>query len=129
MENCGILSPYITVAGRNICYYDGYDAETGAVTRDYPFRSLADGPLSYVMVPGTGAEEDYLGLDVRGKIAVVQRGGSYYEAKARAAQEAGAIGIIGGADGPTAIYVTTKLAAHLLGPMRLRLIAIWPWCP
>ena len=28
--------------------------------------------------------------------------------------EAAAIGIIGGADGPTAIYVTTKLAAHLL---------------
>ena len=30
--------------------------------------------------------------------------------------EAGAIGIIGGADGPTAIYVTTKLAPGLLGP-------------
>ena len=29
-------------------------------------------------------------------------------------EEAAAIGIIGGADGPTAIYVTTKLAAHLL---------------
>ncbi len=29
--------------------------------------------------------------------------------------EAGSIGIIGGADGPTAIYVTSKLAPHLLG--------------
>ena len=29
--------------------------------------------------------------------------------------QAGAIGIIGGADGPTAIYLTTKLAPHLLG--------------
>lgn len=29
-------------------------------------------------------------------------------------QQAGAIGIIGGADGPTAIYVTKKLAEHLL---------------
>ena len=29
--------------------------------------------------------------------------------------EAAAIGIIGGADGPTAIFVTTKLAPHLLG--------------
>ena len=29
--------------------------------------------------------------------------------------EAGAIGIIGGADGPTSIFVTTKLAPHLLG--------------
>lgn len=31
--------------------------------------------------------------------------------------EASSIGIIGGADGPTAIYVTTKLAPHLLGPI------------
>ena len=31
--------------------------------------------------------------------------------------EAGAIGIIGGADGPTAIYLTGKLAPHLLGPI------------
>lgn len=31
--------------------------------------------------------------------------------------EAGAIGIIGGADGPMAIYVATKLAPHLLGPI------------
>ena len=30
-------------------------------------------------------------------------------------QSAAAIGIIGGADGPTAIYVATKLAPHLLG--------------
>ncbi len=31
--------------------------------------------------------------------------------------EASSIGIIGGADGPTAIFVTTKLAPHLLGPI------------
>ena len=33
--------------------------------------------------------------------------------------EAGAIGIIGGADGPTAIYVTTKPAPHLLGSIAI----------
>ena len=32
-------------------------------------------------------------------------------------QEAGSIAIIGGADGPTAIYVTSILAPHLLGPI------------
>lgn len=32
-------------------------------------------------------------------------------------QEAAAIGIIGGADGPTAIYVTNTLAPHLLAPI------------
>ncbi len=31
--------------------------------------------------------------------------------------EAGSIGIIGGADGPTAIYTTSLLAPHLLGPI------------
>ena len=34
-------------------------------------------------------------------------------------QEAASIGIIGGADGPTAIYLTTKLAPHLLGPIAI----------
>jgi oxaloacetate decarboxylase beta subunit len=33
------------------------------------------------------------------------------------AAEAGSIGIIGGADGPTAIFVTSRLAPHLLGPI------------
>lgn len=32
-------------------------------------------------------------------------------------QEAASIGIIGGADGPTALYLTSKLAPHLLGPI------------
>lgn len=34
-------------------------------------------------------------------------------------KEAGALGIIGGADGPTAIFTTVKLAPHLLGPIAI----------
>lgn len=34
-------------------------------------------------------------------------------------KEAGSLGIIGGADGPTAIYTTIKLAPHLLGPIAI----------
>ncbi len=34
-------------------------------------------------------------------------------------QEAGALGIIGGADGPTAIYTSIILAPHLLGPIAI----------
>lgn len=33
--------------------------------------------------------------------------------------EAGSIGIIGGADGPTAIYLTSKMAPHLLGAIAI----------
>ncbi|MFA8451073.1 MAG: sodium ion-translocating decarboxylase subunit beta [Bacteroidales bacterium] len=34
-------------------------------------------------------------------------------------QEAGAIGIIGGADGPTAIFLSSRLAPHLIGPIAI----------
>ena len=33
--------------------------------------------------------------------------------------EAASIGIIGGADGPTALYITSRLAPHLLGPIAI----------
>jgi oxaloacetate decarboxylase beta subunit len=33
--------------------------------------------------------------------------------------EAGAIGIIGGADGPTAIFLSSKLAEHMIGPIAI----------
>ena len=34
-------------------------------------------------------------------------------------QEAGAVGIIGGADGPTAIFLASQIAPHLLGPIAI----------
>jgi len=34
-------------------------------------------------------------------------------------EEAGAIGIIGGADGPTAIFLSSRLANHLIGPIAI----------
>ena len=106
VENCGILSPYITVAGRDIAYYDGYDADTSAVTVEYAFRTLGTGEKEYVMVPGAGAAEDYEGLDVTGKIAVVQRGGTYYEVKARNAAAAGAVGLIVYNNQPGMVYMS-----------------------
>ena len=39
--------------------------------------------------------------------------------------EAASIGIIGGADGPTAIFVTSPLWAHYLPPLVLLLVGIW----
>ena len=40
-------------------------------------------------------------------------------------EQASSIGIIGGADGPTAIFVTSKLAPELLGRSRLPRIRTW----
>ena len=41
------------------------------------------------------------------------------------AGEAASIGIIGGADGPTAIFVTTPLWMHYLFPLALMILGIW----
>lgn len=43
--------------------------------------------------------------------------GIFIPEMAYTAQEAASIGIIGGADGPTAIYLATKLAPHMIGPI------------
>ena len=44
-------------------------------------------------------------------------------------QEAAAIGIIGGADGPTAIYLSIKLAPHLLGAIAVAAYSYMSWVP
>lgn len=43
-------------------------------------------------------------------------------------KEAGAIGIIGGADGPTAIFLAAKLAPICWGRLRLPPTRTWLWC-
>ena len=42
--------------------------------------------------------------------------------------QSAAIAIIGGADGPTAIFVTSVLAPELLAALRWPHIATWHWC-
>ena len=46
--------------------------------------------IAYVVIPGQGAAEDYQGLDVTGKVALVQRGGISFEEKQGNAADAGA---------------------------------------
>ncbi len=58
---------------------------------------------------------DYLYLGV--KLGIFMTFIFAYAVFGFSAAEAGAIGIIGGADGPTAIWLTGKLAPHLLGPI------------
>jgi oxaloacetate decarboxylase beta subunit len=74
----------------------------GAMT---DFEPLISRPSSLIM--GAGAQ---FGISVAFVIAI---------ALGFNPQEAGSIGIIGGADGPTAIYLTTNLAPHLLAPIAI----------
>ena len=70
------------------------------------FRPLLSRPLTFIL--GAAAQ---LGIFIAAMGATYLFGFS--------AKEAASIGIIGGADGPTAIFLTTQLAPHLLGPVAL----------
>ena len=70
------------------------------------FRPLMSRPLTFLL--GAAAQ---LGIFVAALGAFYLLGFT--------AQEAAAIGIIGGADGPTSIFLTIQLAPHLLGPVAI----------
>jgi len=70
------------------------------------FRPLMGRPLTFLL--GAAAQ---LGIFVAAL-------GAFY-VLGFTAQEAAAIGIIGGADGPTSIFLTIQLAPHLLGPVAI----------
>ena len=80
----------------------------GAMT---DFGPLISNPKSMLM--GAAAQLGiFLTFIAASNIGSLGIGGLTFTAK-----EAASIGIIGGADGPTAIFVTTKLAPQLLGPI------------
>ena len=54
-----------------------------------------------------------------GTIFVAALGAYYLFGDTFSIKEAAAIGIIGGADGPTSIFLTAKLAPHLIGPIAI----------
>ncbi len=92
---------------------------------DYLYLGVKLGIYPCLIFVGVGAMTDFGPLIANPKSlllgAAAQVGifatyiGAYY--LGFTPQEAGSIGIIGGADGPTAIFTTTLLAPHLLGPI------------
>lgn len=92
---------------------------------DYLYLGVKLGIYPCLIFVGVGAMTDFGPLIANPKSlllgAAAQLGIFVTFVGARAfgftAAEAGSIGIIGGADGPTAIFVTSKLAPHLLGPI------------
>ena len=106
VSNGMVKGPYVTVGGKNLAYQDS--ATISEDENAKPFRSLsARDSIEYVVVPNYGAEEDYAGLDLTGKIALVQRGGGmYYEQKERNAANAGAIGMLVYNNVPGMLYMS-----------------------
>lgn len=89
----------------------------------YLYQGIKLGIYPPLIFLGVGAMTDFGPLIANPKSlllgAAAQVGifGAFFAAIAMGftGQEAASIGIIGGADGPTAIFLTTKLAPHLLG--------------
>ena len=89
VDNDGYTQLYITVDGQEFGYLD--TAAKAATNFQENFRNKE---LEYVMVPGYGADSDYEGIDVTGKVAVISRGSSSFPEKQSIAQAHGAIAAI-----------------------------------
>ncbi|WP_163713965.1 sodium ion-translocating decarboxylase subunit beta [Mangrovibacterium lignilyticum] len=113
----------------NIAFSPGFKIgiyETGSVL-NYLYFGVAQGVYPPLIFLGIGAMTDFSALISNPKLiligAAAQFGifGAYCIALALgfSPTEAGAIGIIGGADGPTAIFISSKLAPDLMGAIAI----------
>jgi len=109
----------------NVAFAPGYKIgvyETGSVL-NYLYFGVSQGVYPPLIFLGIGAMTDFSALISNPKLIIIgaaaQFGifGAYCIALALgfSPTEAGAIGIIGGADGPTAIFISSKLAPDLMG--------------
>ncbi|GGM17312.1 M28 family metallopeptidase [Deinococcus aerophilus] len=73
-----------------------------------------------VRVPGAGTPEDFARVDVRGRVAVVTRGEIPFVQKARAAQAAGALGVV------IVNHVAGELRGTLGEPLALPVLGVSP---
>ncbi len=103
VDNDGYEMYYITVDGKHYGFQDTATAEQTVFLNQ--FRDIE---VEYVVIPNFGAPEDYAGVDVAGKIALVTRGELSFMEKQQYAQEAGAVGIIvyNNTVGPFAMQIT-----------------------
>ncbi|MDD2196000.1 MAG: sodium ion-translocating decarboxylase subunit beta [Bacteroidales bacterium] len=113
----------------NIPFVEGFEIgiyEDGSVL-NYLYFGVRYGIYPPLIFLGIGAMTDFSALISNPKLILVgaaaQFGifGAYAIALALGftGAEAGAIGIIGGADGPTAIFISSKLAPHLMGAIAI----------
>lgn len=76
---------YIEVAGNKFGYTENPDNPVLIA------ESVAGESFETVAIPGYGDESDFVGLDVNGKVALIQRGELDFVEKAKNAQDAGAV--------------------------------------
>ena len=113
----------------NIPFFKGFGLgiyEPGSVLH-YLYFGVTTGLYPSIVFLGLGAMTDFSSLLARPKLMLLgaaAQTGIYVTllsalALGFAPKEAGSIAIIGGADGPTSIFLTAKLAPHLIGPIAI----------
>ena len=113
----------------NIPFFKGFGIgiyEANSVLH-YLYFGVTSGVYPSIIFLGLGAMTDFSFLLANPKLmllgAAAQMGIFFTYLCALALgftpQEASSIGIIGGADGPTSIFLTAKLAPHLIGPIAI----------
>lgn len=121
LPGAGLFTPELYAGG----HIDWKLFSNGAGLLDYLYLGVKLGIYPCIIFIGVGAMTDFGPLLANPKSlllgAAAQLGifATYLGAIALgfAPNEAASIGIIGGADGPTAIFLTSKLAPELLGPI------------
>ncbi|QQS50773.1 MAG: sodium ion-translocating decarboxylase subunit beta [Bacteroidota bacterium] len=119
-KNLGLFAPD-AASGLSVGIY-----EQGSVL-NYLYFGVTKGIYPPLIFLGIGAMTDFSSLISNPKLlllgAAAQLGifATFLGAVALGFNiaEAGSIGIIGGADGPTAIFLSSKLAPHLIGPIAI----------
>jgi sodium ion-translocating decarboxylase beta subunit len=113
----------------NIPFFKGFGLgiyENNSVLH-YLYFGVTTGLYPSIVFLGLGSMTDFTSMLARPKLMLLGAAaqmGIYFTllsalALGFAPKEAGAIAIIGGADGPTSIFLTAKLAPHLIGPIAI----------
>ena len=92
----GVKTPYLLFGDRIIYFTESADrvSEEKVFLEDVLKNGQNEAEIEFVTIPGVGRAQDYTGIDVKGKIALVRRGSSTFEEKANVAEQKGALGII-----------------------------------
>ena len=89
VDNVYTMSDYLSLGDdHKIPYQNGANGDNAL------FNTLAGSPRQMVSVPGAGTPEDFKQVEVKGKIALVQRGVIAFTEKCQNAQDAGAVGCL-----------------------------------
>jgi len=113
----------------NVPFFKGFGLgvyEQGSVL-NYLYFGVRTGLYPSIVFLGLGAMTDFTSLLAKPKLMLLGAAaqmGIYFTLLSALAlgflpKEAASIAIIGGADGPTSIFLTAKLAPHLIGPVAI----------